>query len=74
MEKKKESHKSPCCCCSALAGVLVIVFAWWNVSWAPIALTVLGVAVIVKELTGCICKRDVCKKLDKTNPESDNQT
>lgn len=60
MEESKEvvkEEKSKCCCCSKLLGVAVIVFAWWNVSWAPIALTVLGAIIILKELIGsCACR------------------
>ena len=65
MEESKEvvkEEKSKCCCCSTMLGVGVIVLAWWKVSWAPVALTVLGVIIIVKELIGsCVCKGKVCK-------------
>lgn len=67
MEESKEPQqpkesKKPCCCCTALLGALIIVFAWWKVSWAAIALTVLGVAVIAKEWIGaCCCKGGSCK-------------
>lgn len=56
-------NKAKPCCCGAVLGVLVIVFAWWNVSWAAVALTALGVAVIAKELINCCCcsKDKVCK-------------
>ncbi len=59
---KPEEEKQKPCCCAALLGALVIVFAWWKVSWGAIALTVLGVAMIVKELADyCCCKSGVCK-------------
>jgi hypothetical protein len=36
--------------------ILVIVFAWWNVSWANIALTVIGVLLAITAITGsCYC-------------------
>ena len=61
MEEQKE-NKEKCCCCSATLGVLVIVFAWWKVSWAAIALTILGVLIIAKEIAKrCCCKDKVCK-------------
>ncbi|MFA7001821.1 MAG: hypothetical protein WC352_06730 [Candidatus Omnitrophota bacterium] len=60
MEEAKKSQKKPCCC-GAVLGVLVIVFAWWKISWAAIALTVLGAAVIAKEIIGsCCCKDKSC--------------
>ncbi|HUV65084.1 MAG TPA: hypothetical protein VMW24_14400 [Sedimentisphaerales bacterium] len=43
------------CYCRAVLAVLVIVFAWVNVSWAPIALTVLGVLLAVLTLGGVCC-------------------
>ena len=60
MEEQKEEKKK-CCCCSATLGVLVIVFAWWKVSWAAIALTVLGALIIAKELLKSCCRGKVCK-------------
>jgi Na+-transporting NADH:ubiquinone oxidoreductase subunit NqrB len=30
-----------------ILGALVIVFAWWDVSWAAIALTIIGALIIV---------------------------
>lgn len=60
MEEQKADKKP--CCCSVVLGVLVIVFAWWKVSFAAIALTILGVAVIARELVSiCCCKGKVCK-------------
>jgi hypothetical protein len=43
------------CYCRFIFAVLVIVFAWWHVSWAPIALTVLGALLAILAL-----KRDWC--------------
>ena len=61
MEEQKSGKSSPCYC-TAVLGVLVIVFAWWQVSWAPIALTILGAAVIIKTfVNSCCCQDDTCK-------------
>ena len=45
-----------CYCCFILA-LLVIVFAWWDVTWAPIALTVIGAILAIMALGGnkCYC-------------------
>ena len=43
------------CYCGCVLGILVIVFAWLDVSWANIALTVLGVLVAGKALAGTCC-------------------
>ncbi len=43
------------CYCGFVLGVLVIVFAWLPVSWANIALTVLGVLLAAKALVGTCC-------------------
>ncbi|MBI4711097.1 MAG: hypothetical protein HY767_01335 [Candidatus Omnitrophica bacterium] len=59
-ETKPEVKTKPCCC-SAFLGVLVIVFAWWQVSWGAIALTVLGVMIILKEVISRCCCSSVCK-------------
>lgn len=53
-----EEKKKPCFC-TALFGILIIVFAWWQVSWAPIALTVLGAIVILKGLINKCCCSDM---------------
>jgi hypothetical protein len=62
MEEPKKNETKPCCC-GALLGALVIVFAWWEVSWAAIALTVLGAILVIKEFMNCCCcrKDKVCK-------------
>ena len=48
-------EKMAVCYCRFVFAVLVIVFAWWHVSWAPIALTVLGALLAILAL-----KRDWC--------------
>jgi hypothetical protein len=63
MEEKKMS----CCFCTIVLGVLIIVFAWWKLSWAPIALTILGVLVIVKGVVNKCCCQD--SKACKTKEE-----
>ena len=61
-ETTKQEEKKHCCCCTASLGVLVIVFAWWHVSWAPIALTILGLMIILKEVIHqCCCQNTECK-------------
>jgi len=57
----KQEMKAKPCCCMALVGVLVIVFAWWKVLWGAIALTVLGVVIILKELVRQCCCSSTCK-------------
>lgn len=50
------------CFCKIVLGILVIVFAWWSVDWANIALTVLGAILILLSMTGsCCCKQDKCE-------------
>ena len=52
------------CYCRMILALLVIVFAWWNVSWAPIALTVIGAILAIMALKNntCCCYK---KKEDK---------
>lgn len=53
------------CYCRLILALLVIVFAWWNVSWAPIALTVIGTILAIGALkhdTCCCCKSKEEKK------------
>jgi hypothetical protein len=68
MEEQKPPMKEEkkCCCCSALLGVLVIAFAWWKVSWGAIALTVLGVVIILKEVISKCCCKSACKTDEKS--------
>lgn len=50
------------CICTAVLGVLVIVFAWWQLSWGQIALTVLGALVILKGLINkCCCGEKIAE-------------
>lgn len=45
------------CFCKIVLGALVIVFAWVAVSWAAIALTILGAIIIGMSLWGgCCCQ------------------
>jgi hypothetical protein len=44
------------CYCTAVIGAVVIVLAWWHVSWGAIALTILGIMLIIKDVRGkCGC-------------------
>jgi len=47
------------CYCRFVLAILIIVFAWWNVTWAPIALTVIGAVLAIMALSHnkcCCCK------------------
>jgi hypothetical protein len=49
------------CWCKAIMSLLVIVFAWWSVSWSAWALTVLGAILFFMNVSGtCCCKKDEC--------------
>ena len=61
------------CFCGFLLGVLVIVFAWWNVTWAPIALTVLGALLAIKALAGSCCCEMMRKDKDKEQTDQQQQ-
>jgi len=61
------------CCCGLILAVLVIVFAWWGVSWAPIALTILGVLLVIKALVGTCCCETVCKDMSEEPAEQEEQ-
>lgn len=64
MEDEKKKLKDPInpCFCTILLGALVILFAWWKVSWGAFALTLLGVATIAKGLINqCCCQSMTCK-------------
>ena len=61
------------CFCGFLLGVLVIVFAWWKVTWAPYALTVLGVLLALKALMGACCCEMMCKDKDKEQTDQQAQ-
>ena len=58
------------CCCGILLGVLVIVFAWWDVSWANIALTVIGILLVIKSVFGACCCKTMCESMCKKQDES----
>lgn len=60
-QKDMKAEKKSCCCCGMVLGVLIIALAWLNIPWKTVALTVLGAAVIVKEVIGCCCKGKFCK-------------
>lgn len=46
------------CVCTIVLGILVIVFTWISVTWAQIALTVVGGLIILKGIVGvCCCRR-----------------
>ncbi len=54
------------CCCRVILAALVIVFAWVNVSWANIALTIIGALLVILAL-----KKDFCcmaKKEKESTP------
>ena len=52
------------CICRVILPVLVIVLAWWQPSWANIALTVIGALLIILGL-----KRDFCCLTKKPKEE-----
>ena len=61
---KKETKMSKCWCRFVLA-ILVIVFAWLPVSWANIALTVLGALLAALALVGTCCCSAMLQAKDK---------
>lgn len=63
MEQTPQTKKRPCYC-TAFSGAAVIVLAWWNVSWAPAALTVIGALMVVKTFVNACCCDKICG--DKT--------
>ena len=63
---------SRCWCRFALA-VLVIVFAWWDPSWAKYALTVLGGLLALGALGGGCCCAALCKT-GKPESKSEEQS
>lgn len=54
------------CFCRTILALLIIVFAWWNVSWAPIALTIIGAILALMAISGnkCCCQR-TCEEKEK---------
>ena len=57
------------CCCRAVLAALVIVFAWLPVSWANIALTILGALLVILSLTGTCC----CAMMRQKKEEAQEQ-
>jgi len=49
------------CWCRFILAILVIVFAWWHVSWGYIALTIIGVLLAILALVGWCCCRPKCE-------------
>jgi len=43
------------CWCRFVLSLLVIVFAWWVVSWGKIALTIIGALLAILSLIGTCC-------------------
>ena len=62
------------CYCGFVLGVLVIVFAWLTVSWANIALTILGAMLALKALGGDRCCCAAKKEEAETEPETPPET
>ena len=58
----------PCWCRFVLA-VLVIVFAWLHVSWANIALTVLGALLAILALSMKCCCAEKCEEKKEAKKE-----
>jgi hypothetical protein len=51
------------CFCRSILSILVIVFAWWAVSWGQIALTVIGALLLILSLSGvCCCRKASCEE------------
>jgi hypothetical protein len=51
------------CYCRCVLAILVIVFAWLPVSWANIALTVLGAVLAILALVGTCCCTAKCEQV-----------
>lgn len=49
------------CFCRLILAILVIVLAWWNPSFAKIALTVIGALLAIFALTGACCCKSKCE-------------
>jgi hypothetical protein len=59
-------EKMKLCYCRLILAILVIVFAWWNPSFAKIALTVIGALLAILALTGaCCCKAKLEAKTEE---------
>ena len=53
------------CWCIVILGLAVILFAWWNVPWGRIALTVAGALVALRGIVNRCC----CEKGDEGKKE-----
>ena len=51
------------CLCRFILAALVIVFAWWDVEWANIALTIIGALLVILAF-----KKDFCCMAKKPKP------
>ena len=56
------------CFCRIILAALVIVFAWVNVSWANIALTVIGALLVILALKNDFCCCMAKKEKESTTP------
>lgn len=59
------------CYCRCVLAVLVIVFVWLPVSWANIALTILGALLAIMALAGTCC---CAAKPEQAKSETSSQT
>ena len=57
------------CYCRTILAALVIVFAWLNVAWGSIALTVIGGLLVILSLTGKCCCQPKCEEKSEPKPE-----
>ncbi|NQT79129.1 MAG: hypothetical protein HQ555_01890 [Candidatus Aminicenantes bacterium] len=54
------------CFCTILLGIIVIVFAWWELSISTIILTIAGGLVILRGIINkCCCQEIACKTKEK---------
>ena len=56
------------CFCRIILAILVIVFAWLNVSWANIALTIIGALLVILALKNDFCCCSTKKEKESTTP------
>ena len=57
------------CWCGVVLAILVIVFAWVDVSWQASALTILGALLAIKALVGKCCCAEMMKKCGEKSAE-----
>ncbi len=60
-DQPMKSKVAPCACMIVL-GLLVIVFAWWNIRWSPIILTLLGAVTMIRGLVNQCCCAGDCRR------------